>query len=150
MDKYSRLDAVLVSLFNDIVDIETGAIIESDFSDITNNDMHVIDAIGIGVKKNMSTVAAQLSVTIGSLTTAVNALVRKGYVNRERGIEDRRLVYIELSEKGKLAFMKHREFHQNMLNSMIDALSDHEVKLLTDALFKIQAWLDKSYPKKNH
>ena len=150
MDKYSRLDAVLVSLFNDIVDIETRAIIESDFSDITNNDMHVIDAIGIGVKKNMSTVAAQLSVTIGSLTTAVNALVRKGYVNRERGIEDRRLVYIELSEKGKLAFMKHREFHQNMLSSMIDALSDHEVKLLTDALFKIQAWLDKSYPKKNH
>ena len=147
MDKYSRLDAVLVSLFNDIVDIETRAIIESD---ITNNDMHVIDAIGIGVKKNMSTVAAQLSVTIGSLTTAVNALVRKGYVNRERGIEDRRLVYIELSEKGKLAFMKHREFHQNMLNSMIDALSDYEVKLLTDALFKIQAWLDKSYPKKNH
>ena len=150
MDKYSRLDAVLVSLFNDIVDIETRAIIESDFSDITNNDMHVIDAIGVGVKKNMSTVAAQLSVTIGSLTTAVNALVRKGYVNRERGIEDRRLVYIELSEKGKLAFMKHREFHQNMLNSMIDALSDHEVKLVTDALFKIQAWLDKSYPKKNH
>ena len=150
MDKYSRLDAVLVSLFNDIVDIETRAIIESDFSDITNNDMHVIDAIGVGVKKNMPTVAAQLSVTIGSLTTAVNALVRKGYVNRERGIEDKRLVYIELSEKGKLAFMKHREFHQNMLNSMIDALSDHEVKLLTDALFKIQAWLDKSYPKKNH
>jgi hypothetical protein len=37
-----------------------------------------------------------------------------------------------------------------MLNSMIDALSDYEVKLLTDALFKIQAWLDKSYPKKNH
>lgn len=148
MDRYSRLDGVLVSLFNDIIDIESRAIVESDFSDITNNDMHVIDTIGIGVKKNMSTVVAQLSITIGSLTTAINALVRKGYVNRERGIEDKRLVYIELSEKGKLAFMKHREFHQKMLSSMIDGLSDHEVKLVTDALFKVHEWLVKTYPKK--
>lgn len=148
MDRYSRLDGVLVSLFNDIIDIESRAIVESDFSDITNNDMHVIDTIGIGVKKNMSTVAAQLSITIGSLTTAINALVRKGYVNRERGIEDKRLVYIELSEKGKLAFMKHREFHQKMLSSMIDGLSDHEVKLVTVALFKVHEWLVKTYPKK--
>ena len=84
MDRYSRLDGVLVSLFNDIIDIESRAIVESDFSDITNNDMHVIDTIGIGVKKNMSTVAAQLSITIGSLTTAINALVRKGYVNSSK------------------------------------------------------------------
>lgn len=101
MDNYGTLNEVLVRLFNDIMDIEQKAIITPEFKDITNNDMHVIDAIGVGTPKNMSTIARELSVTVGTLTIAMNSLVKKGYVMRERSNEDRRVVYISLSEKGK-------------------------------------------------
>ena len=47
MDTYGILNEVLVRLFRDIMDIEQQAIITSEFNDLTNNDMHVIDAIGI-------------------------------------------------------------------------------------------------------
>ena len=46
MDKYGILNEVLVRLFRDIMDIEEKAIITPEFKDITNNDMHVIEAIG--------------------------------------------------------------------------------------------------------
>ena len=36
------------------MDVEEKAIITREFQDITNNDMHVIEAIGIGTPKNMS------------------------------------------------------------------------------------------------
>ena len=52
---------LLVSLFRDVNDIEQKAIITSEFGDITNNDMHVIDAIGIDRPKNMSSIARELS-----------------------------------------------------------------------------------------
>ena len=39
------------------MDIEGKAIITEEFRDITNNDMHIIEAIGIYEKKNMSTIA---------------------------------------------------------------------------------------------
>ena len=80
MDNYGTLNEVLVNLFNDIMDIEQKAIITPEFKDITNNDMHVIDAIGVGTPKNMSSIARELSVTVGTLTIAMNSLVKKGYV----------------------------------------------------------------------
>ena len=92
MDDYGILNEVLVRLFRDIMDIEEKAIITSEYQDITNNDMHVIEAIGIGAPKNMSAIAKELSVTVGTLTIAMNSLVKKGYVVRERGQEDRRVV----------------------------------------------------------
>ena len=103
MDDYKELNEILVRLFRSIMDVEEKAIITREFQDITNNDMHVIEAIGIGTPKNMSSIAKKLSVTVGTLTIAMNSLVKKGYVKRERGEEDRRVVYISLSDKGKKA-----------------------------------------------
>lgn len=82
MEHYRTLNEVLVRLFRDIMDIEQKAIITPEFKDITNNDMHVIEAIGIGAPKNMSSIARELSVTVGTLTIAMNSLVEKGYVVR--------------------------------------------------------------------
>lgn len=77
VDTYSTLNEVLVNLFRDIMDIEQKAIVTQEFQDITNNDMHVIEAIGIGEPKNMSAIAKELSVTVGTLTIAMNSLVKK-------------------------------------------------------------------------
>ena len=44
---YEMFHEVLVKLFNDIMNIEAKAIITPEFRDITNNDMHVIEAVGI-------------------------------------------------------------------------------------------------------
>lgn len=131
---------VLVRLFRDIMDIEQKAIITSDFEDITNNDMHVIEAIGIGQPKNMSTIARELSVTVGTLTIAMNSLVKKGYVERTRGREDRRVVYISLSEKGRRAYEHHARFHKEMINSMTSGLEKEELEALIRSLSKLNQW----------
>ena len=49
----------------------------------------------------MSTVARELNVTVGTLTIAVNNLVKKGYIQRMRSQEDRRVVLISLTEQGE-------------------------------------------------
>ena len=45
VDRYITLNEALVDLFHDIMDIEEKAIITQEFKDITNNDMHVIEAV---------------------------------------------------------------------------------------------------------
>ena len=96
-NSYRALNDVLVDLFNDIMDIEQDAIITGEFRDITNNDMHIIEAVGIGEPQNMSSIAKKMSVTMGTLTTSMNNLVKKDYVLRERSEADRRVVYIRLT-----------------------------------------------------
>lgn len=108
MDAYRTINDTLVNLFNEIWELEKEAIITEEFKDITNNDMHIIEAIGLSGENTMSSVAKKLKITAGSLTTAVNALVRKAYVKRERSEEDRRVVYIALTEKRRESFLSSR------------------------------------------
>lgn len=140
VDTYEVLNDILVNLFRDIMNLEERAIITQEFQDITNNDMHVIQVIGTGDPKNMSTIAKELSVTVGTLTIAMNSLVKKGYVTRERGQEDRRVVYISLSEKGRKAYTHHERFHQQMIREVLDGLSPEETEVLLKSLKKLTSW----------
>ncbi|HIZ78463.1 MAG TPA: MarR family transcriptional regulator [Candidatus Lachnoclostridium stercorigallinarum] len=146
VDSYQTLNDVLVNLFRDIMDIEQKAVATQEFQDITSNDLHVIEAIGVGSPKNMSTIARELSVTVGTLTIAMNGLVKKGYVTRERGREDRRVVYISLSEKGRKAYAHHARFHQEMIGGIQSALTPEEMAALVKALEKLKSWFGSFQP----
>ena len=134
------LNELLVNLFHNVMYAEAKAVITEEFKDITNNDMHIIEAIGLSGENTMSSVAKKLKITAGSLTTAVNALVRKAYVKRERSEEDRRVVYIALTEKGEKAFYHHEQFHRQMTNAVIEKLDDEEIDALVKMLKDISAF----------
>ena len=140
MDSYETLNETLVNLFRDVLEIEQKALATSEFQDLTNNDLHVIEAIGMDQPKNMSSIAKVLSVTVGTLTIAMNSLVKKGYVIRERSQEDRRVVYISLSEKGREAYAHHERFHQQMIHEILDGLNPEETEVLLKSLNKLTWW----------
>lgn len=134
VDIYNSFNEILVNLFNDIMDIEEKALITEEFKDITGNDMHIIDAIGIGSPRNMSAVAKTMSVTVGTLTIAINSLVKKNYVERVRSEEDRRVVLLSLSEKGKKAYHHHQKFHDDMIKATVKGLTKEETLVLVKAI----------------
>ena len=88
----------------------------------------------------MSTIAKKLSVTVGTLTISMNSLVKKGYVVRRRSEEDRRVVFISLSEKGRNAYFHHKRFHEQMIQGAIDGLTEEELSALVKALTKLNSW----------
>ena len=128
---------ILVKLFNDILDYEESVLRASEFKDLTNNDIHVIRAIGMNEKKNMSMIAKELAVTIGTLTISINSLVRKGYVIKERSEKDKRVVFVNLSSKGEAAFSRNEELYDQMVNSMLEDLEDNEIDILMKSLLKV-------------
>ena len=134
MDTYKAINDILVHLFNEIWELEEKAIITEEYKDITNNDMHIIEAIGLGEGNNMSTIAKKLNITVGSLTTSMNSLVKKKYTERIRSEEDRRVVYIRLAEKGIKAYHHHEEFHKKMTDAVVKALDQEEVPVLVKTL----------------
>ncbi|MEG0227392.1 MAG: MarR family transcriptional regulator, partial [Lachnospiraceae bacterium] len=120
MDTYETINDILVHLFHEIWELEEKAIITEDFKDITNNDMHIIEAVGSGNGNNMSTIARKLKITVGSLTTSMNSLVNKKYAVRERSEEDRRIVNIRLTPKGEKAYRHHQDFHKQMTDAVVN------------------------------
>ena len=146
MEHYDVFHDILVNLFQEIMDIEEKALITAEFKNISVNDMHIIEAIGTGEPKNMSTVAKLMSVTVGTLTIAINNLVKKGYVSRVRSEEDRRVVLIFLTEKGKRAYQHHREFHDGMVKALVEGLDEGQQKILVKSLLNLRTFFD-SYKK---
>lgn len=134
MDAFNTVNDVLVGLFRDIILVEENTIITEEFKDITCNDMHIIEAVGIEESKNMSKVAGELMVTVSTLTTSINALVRKGYVEKIKGKVDRREVYLKLTDRGIAAYEHHRDFHVKMTEEVIKHLSEEETKIMVKAL----------------
>ena len=132
-DAYKMINQTLVSLINEIWELEEKAIITEEYKDITNNDMHIIEAVGLG-GGNMSSIAAKLNITVGSLTTSMNSLVKKGYVKRERSEKDRRVVFIQLTNKGRMAYHHHAEFHRQMTEAVLAELNEDETEVLVKAL----------------
>ncbi|MBQ8821087.1 MAG: MarR family transcriptional regulator [Lachnospiraceae bacterium] len=140
MNIKATLNEVLVKLFREIITIEERAIKQSQFKDLTANDMHVMEAIGTDEAKNMSTVAKALSITTGTLTISVNGLVKKGYVERVRSDEDRRVVLVSLTPKGKQAHAQHAGFHNNMIDAVAEGLNEEELEVLGKALANLNRY----------
>ena len=139
------LNELLVKLFKDILEIEAKSLITEEFKDITYNDMHIIEAVGIDEPRNMKTVAKLMSVTTGTLTKAMDALCEKGYVVRERSTKDKRVIKLRLTDKGKSAYYHHEQFHRQMIKNIASEMSEQETEVLIYALAKMVDYYHLNY-----
>lgn len=131
------INELLVQLFNDVIQIEEQSLRNGVLSDLSMTEIHTIEAIGMYSERTMSEVAQTLKITVSTLTTAINKLIKKEYVERKRIEEDRRVVLIKLTKRGKLAFRLHERFHREMVNNAIEGLDLKEEEVLISALDKI-------------
>ena len=139
------LNELLVKLFKDILEIEAKSLITEEFKDITYNDMHIIEAVGIDEPRNMKTVVKLMSVTTGTLTKAMDALCEKGYVVRERSTKDKRVIKLRLTDKGKSAYYHHEQFHRQMIKNIASEMSEQETEVLIYALAKMVDYFHLNY-----
>jgi len=143
------LNELLVEIFKDILEIEQKALNEGRFNDLSITEIHTIEAIGMYKPRTMSEVASALDITVGTLTTAINNLVKKEYVERKRIEEDRRVVLIQLTKKGKLAYRVHEQFHLDMIKATIEGLTEHEEDVLISSLEKLNVFFKDKYNLKD-
>lgn len=145
MSNHHRVNEILVRLFANILDIEEKCLKIGEFSDLSITEMHVIDNIGLTTERTMSDTAKAVKVTTGTLTTAIDNLIKKGYVERRRSSEDRRVVKIRLTEKGKAAFLSHEDFHKDLVVSALEQLDSHEEEVLIKVLSSIDVFFSEKY-----
>ena len=143
MKNNPSINEMLVNLFNNVMAMEEKAVITEEFKDITNNDMHIIEAVGIDEPQKMSDIARKLSVTVSTLTINMNGLESKGYLERNRSAEDKRVVLVNLTEKGRKAFFHHRDFHKAMIRAMVKDLDDQQKRVLYVCLQHLNEFFSK-------
>ncbi len=142
-----QLNDFFVRVFNVLLSYEEQAIANSGFSDLSVREIHVLAAaerLAAEGKNTMSLLAEALSVSVSTTTVAVGTLVRKGYLRRESAPQDRRVILVFLTEKGKAANAFHSRYHERMADDAGQMLDEKELHLLLDALSRLGAFFERA------
>ena len=135
------LNEFFVHIFNKILALEEHALSNVGASDLSVKELHVLEAVHHlerGALSTMTNVAEALSIRVSSLTTAVNTLVRKGYLEREGDPDDRRIIRLRLTEKGGQANQLHSRFHHEMIRCVGERLKEDEMDALVHSLKSLE------------
>ena len=138
------INELLVDVFNHILSIEAQVLKERGVK-LSMTEVHVLEAIKNTNEPTMGNVANKLRITMGTLTTSINVLVRKNYVNRYRDENDRRKVYLELKDSAKDVLKVHDEFHEEMVASLLNDLDIEKDEILLKSLENISSYFKQRY-----
>lgn len=144
-EKLIQINNMLVEVYDDVNRIEEFSIKQGVFSDISITEIHTIEAVGLYGSKTMSEIATALEITMGTLTIAVDRLINKGYLERSRSSTDRRIVNVNLTKRGKLAYRIHEKFHLEMVQAIMMDFTPEEEEILLTALSKLNKHLKEIY-----
>lgn len=138
------LNDLLVEVFNHILSIE-GANLKQRGVKLSMNEIHVLEAIEKTETPTMTNISKRLRVTVGTLTTAINRLVEKGYCTRYSDSLDKRKVYIKNVQKAHDVLKIHDEFHDEMVDALFEDMDLHEDKLLLQSLENLNDYFKQKY-----
>lgn len=132
----------LVSIFEKVLVAEEKSLQKDYFKNLSLAEMHALDAIGPYESRTMTETAQILDITVGTLTVAVDRLVKKGYVERCRDEKDRRVVRISLTREGKLAARMHGKFHKVLAKHILEPYDEQEQDMLLGLVTDVEDYLN--------
>lgn len=97
---------------------------------------------GAPYRRTAGELADGLLVTTGGITQRVDKLESAGLVERERDSEDRRVVYVQLTEKGVDFVERVGSEHFANENRMLSGLNREDRERLADLLSRLELSLD--------
>lgn len=132
-----EINELLIDTFNGVTKVEQAALKKGRLKNLTITEVHTIEAIGDEGEQSMSQIAAKLGVAVATLTTAVDKLVAKGYVDRRRSQKDRRIVHVNLTHMGEVALRMHRLFHARVIKAALADTDEASCEVLLGTLRKL-------------
>lgn len=89
-------------------------------------------------------IAEKILVTSGTVTYVIDKLEKKDLVFRKKCEKDRRIIYVSLTEKGKIFITEVFQRHKEFLDNLFQGLNDDSKKQIIENLVELQKSMDKS------
>lgn len=129
--RLEELNTLLEDTFSSILQIEENNLRSVAGGNLSISEFHTIRAVGDGREgRSVGEIAEELGVTVPTVTVSVNRLLKKGYVDKSKSLEDARITIIRLTDEGRRMNRLHRFFHEQMVLSIRSELDDDEMECL--------------------
>jgi len=144
-NKSTALNELLVATYDSVNKVEVKTLKQTGAKNLSITEFHILESIGKNGDegRTIGDIAQYLSVTMPTVTVAVSKLEKKGYVLKNKGKSDGRLVYITLTKLGKRMNTAHRYFHELIVRELCQIFSDDEINILIKSLDKLKSFFEK-------
>lgn len=140
-----ELDNVLIDLlcnaYKKIIYSEEKILKDMIGDSLSLKEFHTLDVVYDNSKNKTNTasnIARNLGITLGTLTINIDRLTAKGYVHKVKNDKDKRITFIELTEKGEQIRAKHEIIRRKLVTEATTHLSTSEKVALTNAMNKLE------------
>jgi DNA-binding MarR family transcriptional regulator len=113
------------------------AVASQPHGEITIPEVHIIEFLGDRHSCMMRELAEYLLVAVNTVTTIVDKLEQKKLVRRERDETDRRIVMVQLTDKGREAYKGILEVRLSACRAMLTPLNEDEQDIFMVLMRKI-------------
>lgn len=138
------INELLVDVFNNILSIEEEVLRDRGIK-LSVKEIHILEAVRSVNEPTMSNIASRLRITTGTLTTAIDRLVAKKYVERYQEETDRRKVLIRLTDIAQDVLKVHDQFHNEMIDEIFNDLEIDQDEVLLKSLENIAEYFKNKY-----
>jgi len=154
----SELNYLLENTLRSILKIEERAICGYGKVNISINEMHMLEAIGKKSEKGekdkkhvkISEVSQMMGITLPSATVAINKLVEKGFLIKEKCINDGRVMYVKLTALGEKINRMHSFFHKKISREIASELEEEERQVLIKTVGKLNTFFMKTLERQKN
>jgi len=143
MNLDEKLNELLTDTFYVILKTEEKALKrEGCAQGLSISEIHLIEAIAKSDSESstVSGLAARKSLTLPTVTVAINKLKDKGYVEKLKCEDDGRSIKIMLTEKGLQVNECHDSFHKRMVRQITEQLADEEKSVFLKTIQKLNKY----------
>ncbi|WP_099352607.1 MarR family winged helix-turn-helix transcriptional regulator [Fredinandcohnia onubensis] len=112
-------------------------------TELTNEQHYTLRYINKVGSCTSTELAEVFEVKKSAITAIINRLFEKGLIDRTRDENDRRLVYLTLSDRGEKLFLKTEERVNNLVESIIGEFSEEEIVQFLKTYEKLNGILQK-------
>lgn len=111
--------------------------LEEEIAPLTSNQFYILKKLSTKEKCTASELAKNFNVKPSSITSMIDRLEKLNYVVRYRDVDDRRIVFMELTKNGRIELIKKEKIRMNVIKNFFKHLELNELESLISIYEKI-------------
>lgn len=101
------------------------------------SDFEILEALYHKGRLTVREVSEAVLINTGSITYVIDKLEKRGLIERRNCKDDRRVVYIHITDEGKKLMDEIFPEHQRVIETMLHDISDEEKTIIIDVLKRV-------------
>jgi MarR family transcriptional regulator, organic hydroperoxide resistance regulator len=133
----------LFPLFKALIKCEGAEAADTPFPYIKSNVYHILGVVKVNGPLPISVIGRRLFIAKQNMTTITDRLIQDGLLERQRDVNDRRIINIAITKKGIKLLQSGKQMYKEILRKNLSKLTEKDIDVLHESLGNIITILKK-------